>query len=248
MRPTTTATSRRSSETSGTTAATTASSQDSTSSPIIRCLSLLTGPKRSRARMPSSPRSSSPNVISRRSCRAPTTICASSTADDGSEPDAVMSHLVALAPVAPIGAHQLLVFLLQVGSSLLLAFLLGRLAAKAGMPAIVGELCAGVLAGPSVLAHVSPAFYHWLLPHDPAQFHLLDAAGQIGVLLLVGLTGIYMDLGLVRRRGTTPRRRSGARLLIPLRLTVTAGSLLPASISPVSAGCLSCARFLRVAS
>src|SRR5260370_18823958 len=117
-----------------------------------------------------------------------------------------MSHLVALAPVAPIGAHQLLVFLLQVGSLLLLALLLGRLAAKAGMPAIVGELCAGVLFGPSVFAHVSPAFYHCLLPHDPAQFHLLDAAGPLAVLLLVGLTGLYMDLALVRRQCDRPLR------------------------------------------
>jgi Kef-type K+ transport system membrane component KefB len=158
-----------------------------------------------------------------------------------------MLHLVALAPVAPIGAHQLLVFLLQVGSLLLLALLLGRLAAKAGMPAIVGELCAGVLVGPSVLAHVSPAFYHWLLPHDPAQFHLLDAAGQLGVLLLVGLTGIYVDLGLVRRRGATAVRISVAGLIIPLSLGVTAGFLLPASMIPGSAGRSTFALFLGVA-
>src|SRR5260370_26900628 len=138
-----------------------------------------------------------------------------------------MSHLVALAPVAPIGAHQLLVFLLQVGSLLLLALLLGRLAAKAGMPAIVGELCAGVLFGPSVFAHVSPAFYHWLLPHDPAQFHLLDAAGQLGSLLLVGLTRIYMDLGLVRRRGRPALRVAALRAAPPRSPSVRATRPLP---------------------
>src|SRR5260370_26988239 len=158
-----------------------------------------------------------------------------------------MSHLVALAPVAPIGAHQLLVFLLQVGSLLLLALLLGRLAVKAGMPAIVCELCAGVLFGPSVFAHVSPAFCHWLLPHDPAQFHLLDAAVQLGVLLLVGLTGIYMDLGMWRRRGATAMRISVAGLIIPLGVGVTAGFLLPASMIPGSAQRSTFALFLGVA-
>jgi K+:H+ antiporter len=155
--------------------------------------------------------------------------------------------MLAVGPVAPIAAHQLLIFLLQVGALLLLALLLGRLATRLGMPAIVGELCAGVLVGPSVLAHASPAVYRWLLPHDPAQFHLLDAAGQIGVLLLVGLTGVYMDLGLVRRRGTTAMRISLAGLILPLGLGVTAGFLMPASMIPGTAGRSTFALFLGVA-
>ncbi len=48
------------------------------------------------------------------------------------------------------------------------------------MPTVVGDLCAGVLAGPSVLAHVAPGVSAWL-PHDAGQFHLLDAVGQAGV-------------------------------------------------------------------
>ena len=60
-------------------------------------------------------------------------------------------------PVSPIASHQLVVFLLQVGLLLLLACLLGRLALRLKMPAIVGELCAGVLAGPSVLTHLAPS-------------------------------------------------------------------------------------------
>jgi Kef-type K+ transport system membrane component KefB len=158
-----------------------------------------------------------------------------------------MSHLVALAPVASIGAHQLLVFLLQVGSLLLLAFLLGTLAAKAGMPRVVGELTAGVLAGPSVLAHVAPGVSAWLLPHDAGQFHLLDAVGQIGVLLLVGITGIHMDLALVRRRGVTAARIGTAGLAVPLALGIGAGLLLPSSLVPGSAHRGTFALFLGVA-
>lgn len=78
------------------------------------------------------------------------------------------------------------------------------------MPAVVGELCAGVLVGPSVLDHVAPAFAEWLLPKDVAQFHLLDAVGQLGVLLLVGLVGVNVDFALVHRRGLTAARVSAA--------------------------------------
>jgi Kef-type K+ transport system membrane component KefB len=137
---------------------------------------------------------------------------------------------LAQGPVAPIGAHPLLVFLLQIGLLLLLAFLLGRLAIRIGMPAIVGELCAGVLFGPSVFARVAPDLSGWLLPSDPAQFHLLDAVGQVGVLLLIGITGVHMDLGLVRRRGVTAARISIAGVAVPLGLGVGVGFLLPGSL------------------
>jgi Kef-type K+ transport system membrane component KefB len=155
--------------------------------------------------------------------------------------------MITAAPVAPISAHGLLVFLLQVGLLLLLALALGRLAVKLGMPAIVGELCAGVLAGPSVLAHLAPGFHDWLLPTDTAQFHLLDAVGQIGVLLLVGLTGVHLDLGLVRRRGITAARISIAGVALPLGLGVATGLLMPDSLVPDSADRSTFALFLGVA-
>src|SRR5690242_5666493 len=68
------------------------------------------------------------------------------------------------APVAPLPPHVLLVFLLQVGLLLLLALLLARVVARFGMPAVVGELCAGVILGPSFLQKVAPGLSGWLFP------------------------------------------------------------------------------------
>src|SRR5690348_2912989 len=134
------------------------------------------------------------------------------------------------APVAPIAGHQVLVFLLQLGLLLGIALVLGRLAQRVGIPAIVGELCAGVLLGPSLLAHAAPGIAGWLLPRDASQMHLLDAVGQLGVLLLVGLTGMNVDLRLVRRKGTTALRVSAGGLLVPLGLGVAVGFALPAAL------------------
>ncbi|MQY03021.1 cation:proton antiporter [Actinomadura macrotermitis] len=116
----------------------------------------------------------------------------------------------------PLPAHELLVFLLQVGVLLCLAHLLGRIAARFGLPAIVGELLAGVLLGPSLFGWLAPGAAGWLLPHRPEQAHLLDALGQIGVLLLVGLTGMEMDLALLRRRKGTALKVSLAGIVVPL--------------------------------
>lgn len=151
------------------------------------------------------------------------------------------------APVAPIAAHQLLIFLLQVGLLLLLALTFGRLAGRLGMPAVVGELFVGVVLGPSFLAHVAPDLSTWLFPQDSAQFHLLDAVGQIGVLLLVGITGIHMDMRMVRRRGATAAGVSIGGLLVPLAFGIGAGFLLPATLIPTGTEPLVFALFLGVA-
>jgi Kef-type K+ transport system membrane component KefB len=131
------------------------------------------------------------------------------------------------APVAPLGAHQGLVFLLQVGVLLGLALALGQLARRLKMPAVVGELTAGVLAGPSVLAHLAPGVSGWLFPADAGQVHLLDAVGMAGVLLLVGITGISIDLGLVRRQGAPVVWVSMGGLLVALASGLVVGLLLP---------------------
>ncbi|MEV8634795.1 cation:proton antiporter [Streptosporangium sp. NPDC051023] len=71
-----------------------------------------------------------------------------------------------------------------------------------------------------------------MFPANPEQFHLLDAVGQIGVLLLVGLTGIHMDMGLVRRRGATAAGVSVGGLIVPLGFGIGAGFLLPGTLIP----------------
>lgn len=158
-----------------------------------------------------------------------------------------MPVLLSAGPIAPIGPHPLLLFLLQVSLLLALALALGRLSARFGMPAVVGELCAGVLVGPSVLQHLLPAVSDWLLPRQVEQVHLLDVVGQFGVVLLVGITGIELKFGLVRRRGLTAARVSLAGLLLPLGMGVATGFLLSSWLLPRGVRPATFALFLGVA-
>ena len=137
---------------------------------------------------------------------------------------------ITAAPSAPIGAHQLLVLLLQIALLLGAALVLGRLSVRLSMPAVVGELAAGVVLGPSLLAHLAPGLSTWLLPRDPGQIHLLDAVGQLGVLLLVGITGMHIDLSLFRRQGAKAATVSAGGLLVPLVTGFGAAFLLPGSM------------------
>jgi len=135
--------------------------------------------------------------------------------------------VISAAPLAPLSQHTLLVFLCQLAALLTLALLMGRLAVRIGLPALVGELLTGVLLGPSLLGRTAPDVAGWLLPHDPQQQHLLDGVGQFGVLLLVGVAGAHMDLTGLKRRRATALRVSAFGLVIPLVLGITAGFVAP---------------------
>ncbi|GAA3419102.1 cation:proton antiporter [Streptosporangium vulgare] len=139
-------------------------------------------------------------------------------------------NTIAAAPVAVIPAQNLMILLLQLGLLLGLATVLGRLSVRFGLPALLGELSAGILIGPSLLANVAPDFSAWVLPTDPARFHMIDAVGQLGVLLLVGLTGMHLDLGFIRRQGRSAAWISGAGLVVPLALGVGIGFLAPSEM------------------
>ncbi|MGY1683314.1 cation:proton antiporter [Geodermatophilus sp. SYSU D01176] len=135
-------------------------------------------------------------------------------------------------PPPPVPAHATLIFLLQLAVLLFVALCLGRLAERVKLPAVVGELLTGVLLGPSLLGHVAPDVSRWLLPADHGQMGMLDAVGQLGVLLLVGVTGSHLDLRAVRRRGATVARISLAGLLLPLAMGIGLGFVLAHDFMP----------------
>lgn len=150
-------------------------------------------------------------------------------------------------PVPGLTDHQMLVFLLQLSLLISVAALLGRAAARFNMPPVVGELAAGVVLGPSVFGNAAPGLSHWLLPRDPEQMHLLNAVSQLGVLLLVAITGAHIDLGLLRRRRRAIGLVSAGSVLLPLAFGVALGTLLPDSLMGGAGGHGTFALFIGVA-
>ncbi len=125
--------------------------------------------------------------------------------------------------------HQLLIFWLQLFALLLAARLLGAAMRVIGQPAVIGELAAGLLLGPSVLGQLAPAAHAWLFPDDPLQRSLLAGPAWIGVFLLLILTGLETDLALIRRLGRAAARVALGSLLIPVAAGIALGIGLPGS-------------------
>lgn len=136
------------------------------------------------------------------------------------------------APVAPpLPSATLLIFLGQLVLLLLVARSLGRLAERCRLPAVVGELATGLILGPSLLGWALPAVEHVLFPATAEQMNLLDAVGQLGLMLLVGVTGAQLDLTGFRRSRSVALRISLLGLLVPLGLGIAIGALLAGALS-----------------
>ena len=114
------------------------------------------------------------------------------------------------------------ILLLQLGILLALAFLLGRLAERIGLPATAGELATGLLLGPSVLGAVATAFgSDWLFAPTTGQNEFLRGIAAFCGVLLVGVAGATIDLGFVRARARTVGLISLGALGVPLVSTFT---------------------------
>lgn len=133
-------------------------------------------------------------------------------------------------PIPVIDSHSLLVLLLSLGLLLGLSLMLGSLGRRIGLPTLVGELATGVVLGPSLLGNAAPGLFRWLQLQNANQLHLLDAVGEVGVLLLTAVIGIHVDLGTIRANSAAVTRISLAGLLLPLAMGAGVGFLAPASV------------------
>lgn len=132
--------------------------------------------------------------------------------------------------LTPVGEHALLLFWVQLALLLGTARGLGALATRARQPAVVGELAAGLVLGPSVLGRVAPGLAERLFPGGEVESALILAVSWLGIVLLLAVTGFETDLGLLRRLGRASAGVSVGSLVVPFLAGFGLGLVLPASL------------------
>jgi Kef-type K+ transport system membrane component KefB/nucleotide-binding universal stress UspA family protein len=125
-----------------------------------------------------------------------------------------------------------LLFIAQLMLLILVGRLLGEGMLRLKQPAIMGQLIAGLILGPSLLGAIFPSVQHALFSAAKEQKAMLDGIAQFGVLLLLLLTGMETDLKLVRQTGRASASASIAGIVLPFACGVALGQFLPDSLLP----------------
>jgi Kef-type K+ transport system membrane component KefB/nucleotide-binding universal stress UspA family protein len=147
---------------------------------------------------------------------------------------------------APKGPSEA-IFIAEILALMITGRVLGEAMLRIGQPAIMGQLVAGLLLGPSVFGFLLPDLQHALFPKNPEQKAMIEAVSQFGILLLLLLTGMETDLKLVRQTGRAAVFASLMGILIPFVCGVALGELMPETLLPDPSKRLITALFLGTA-
>jgi Kef-type K+ transport system membrane component KefB/nucleotide-binding universal stress UspA family protein len=143
--------------------------------------------------------------------------------------------------------HTTAIFAAELILLLFFGRLIGEGMARIGQPAIFGQLLAGVLLGPSIFGAVLPDLRHMVFPGTPALKSMIDAVSQIGILLLLLLTGMETNLALVNRKRGAVISTSLFGIAVPFVCGVALAYALPEELIPSGATRLVTALFLGTA-
>lgn len=108
--------------------------------------------------------------------------------------------------------------LMQLGIMLIVGRILAETARKFGQPAVIGEIIAGLLLGPTVLGMVEPVWFETLFPTPGGAATVLSGIVQVSVVMLLFIAGLEVDLHIVWQQGKQAIATSFMGLIIPFAL------------------------------
>lgn len=98
-------------------------------------------------------------------------------------------------------ASEIVTLLLGLAVMLGLARALGELFTRLGQPAIIGEILAGVLLGPTIMGRLAPGLFESLFPSAGAVAVAYHMVVTLSVILLLLIAGLEIDLSILWRQG-----------------------------------------------
>ena len=129
-----------------------------------------------------------------------------------------------------LSSANLLRLLLQFVLLLAGARTLGEGARRLGQPEVLGELLAGVLLGPSLLGALLPGAFHALFPASGPEPLLLQLVADLGVILLLLLSGAEVDLDLVAQRARPALLVAAGGVAVPFAAGYGLAVVLPGGL------------------
>ncbi len=129
---------------------------------------------------------------------------------------------------APLNEHEVLVFLVQLALLVGVARVFGWLMKGVGQPAVVGELLAGVVLGPTLFGRLAPETFDWVFGEEKVTSVVFGIA-WLGVIMLLVVIGFETDLGIIARFRKAALSVSAGALLLPLAAAASIAFVVPDS-------------------
>ena len=139
----------------------------------------------------------------------------------------------------------LAVTLLQIIVIVVCARAFGGLLKRFGQPAVIGEIAAGIILGPSAFGHFAPDLFGRVFP--AASIPTLQSLSQIGLILFMFLVGLEFAPELLRERKHTVVVISHVSIIVPFLLGTALAVYLYPRVSDPSVSFRSFALFLGTA-
>lgn len=117
------------------------------------------------------------------------------------------------------GASPLSRLFLQLFIIIAAACIAGTIFVRLGQPAVVGEMIAGILLGPSLFGLLAPDAFHFVFLFSSLE--PLRLFSQIGVCLFMFAVGMELDVSQLKRQVQTAIVVSHSSIVIPYLLGVT---------------------------
>lgn len=126
-----------------------------------------------------------------------------------------------------LDAHEITVILLALGTMLASARILGEIFNKLHQPAVIGEILAGIILGPTVLRHLSPDLSYFLFPASGNAAVVLQGITTVAVILFLLVAGMEVDLSSIFRQGRAAMTVSISGIAVPFAIGLLAAWAAP---------------------
>jgi Kef-type K+ transport system membrane component KefB len=142
-------------------------------------------------------------------------------------------------------SEPLAVLLLQIIVIIAFARIFGFLFKKIGQPAVIGEIVAGIVLGPSVIGAFFPEINSFLFP--AASLGGLQFLSQIGLIFFMFIIGMELDLKAISKQAFGAVIISHASIIIPYTLGMMLAYFTYKDYAPAGISFLSFSLFMGIA-
>ena len=141
--------------------------------------------------------------------------------------------------------HPVAIFILQLILIIAASQLCAWLFKKIGQPAVMGEIIAGILLGPSLMGSLVPSFSAFVFP--VASLGNIQMLSQVGLILFMFVIGMELDMDVLKKRAGAALFISYFSIIIPFGLGITLSYFLYPLYAPANIPFLAFTLFMGIA-